>query len=173
MFRHNNPYRMRWDLIVMILAVYNCVMIPFSVAFEPDATLGFTIWERIVDILFALDLFVNFRTTYVNAKTGFEVVENKKVALNYAKSARFYVDLASTIPFELIVEATDSTASSKQLRLFGLLKLVRLLRLGRILRYMKFKQGFKLGIRLLQILLLLIFLVHWIACIWYLIVKTN
>jgi len=34
-------------------------------------------------------------------------------------------------------------------KLLGLLKLIRLLRLGRIVRYLKFKQGFKLGIRLI------------------------
>ena len=50
---------------------------------------------------------------------------------------------------------------------------MRLLRLGRIIRYMKFKQGLKLGIRMLQLLMLLLMLVHWIACIWYLLVKDT
>ena len=88
-------------------------MIPFAVAFEPDATIGFTIWERTVDILFAFDLLVNFRTTYVNEKTGFEISDNKKVALNYAKSVRCYIDIGATIPFEVLLEAFDPTASSK------------------------------------------------------------
>lgn len=149
MLHHNDTFRIRWDLVVMLLAVYNCIMIPFVVAFEPEATLGFELWERTVDILFAMDILVNFRTTFVNEKTGFEISDNKKVALNYAKSLRFYIDLGATVPFEVLLEAFDPSASSKQLKLFGLLKLVRLLRLGRILRYMKFKQGFKLGMRLI------------------------
>ncbi len=51
------------------------------------------------------------------------------------------------------------------------MKLVRLLRLGRIIRYMKVRQGFKLGMRLIQLLFGMFMLVHWIACIWYLIIR--
>ena len=56
---------------------------------------------------------MNFRTTYVNEKTGFEISDNKKVALNYAKSVRCYIDIGATIPFEVLLEAFDPTASSK------------------------------------------------------------
>ena len=53
------------------------------------------------------------------------------------------------------------------------MKLVRLLRLGRILRMMKFKQGFKLSMRLIQLLMGLIFIVHWLTCIWYIVIKIK
>ena len=33
--RHNDNFRMRWDMYVMILAIWNCISIPFDVAFEP------------------------------------------------------------------------------------------------------------------------------------------
>ncbi len=96
-----------------------------------------------------MDLLLNFRTTFVNEKTGFEIVDNRSVAMNYIKSGRFFIDLAASIPFELIFDAFESGESrKKELKLFGLLKLIRLLRLGRIIRYMKFKEGFKLGMRL-------------------------
>jgi hypothetical protein len=36
---------------------------------------------------------------------------------------------------------------------------------------MKFRQGFKLGMRLLQLLLGILLLVHWICCVWYLIIR--
>ena len=67
-------------------------------------------------------------------------------------SGRFFVDLASSIPFEqlymLFIEVHHKKApmseeneaqQNLELKLFGVLKLVRLLRLGRILRYLKFK----------------------------------
>jgi hypothetical protein len=31
-YSHNNKHRMRWDLIIIFLAIYNCVMIPLSIA---------------------------------------------------------------------------------------------------------------------------------------------
>jgi hypothetical protein len=58
-----------------------------------------------------------------------------------------------------------------QLKFLGLLKLIRLLRLGRIIRYLRFKQGLKVGIRMFQLLLFLLMLVHWVACVWFMVVK--
>jgi hypothetical protein len=172
MIRYNSKFRMRWDLVICLLAIYNCVSIPISVAFEPDATLGLNIWERTLDVSFALDLLLNFRTTFVNSKTGFEISDWKKVAINYFITGRFFIDLGASIPLDLFLNS-ESTSSNKKLKLLGLMKLIRLLRLGRIVRYLKFKQGFKLGIRLFQLLFFLLMLVHWVACIWYLIVKVD
>jgi hypothetical protein len=53
------------------------------------------------------------------------------------------------------------------------LKLVRLLRLGRILRYLKFKQGLKIGLRMVELLFFLLMLVHWIACGWYFLIREK
>jgi hypothetical protein len=36
MVNHNNKWRMRWDLYVMLLAIWNCISIPFEVAFSPE-----------------------------------------------------------------------------------------------------------------------------------------
>jgi hypothetical protein len=83
MISHNSVYRMRWDLIICVLAMYNCFSIPVTVAFQPEATLGMDIWERFLDVAFAFDLLINFRTTYVNSKTGFEVIDWKKIAVHY------------------------------------------------------------------------------------------
>lgn len=100
--RQNSTFRMRWDLIVCLLAVYNCCSIPLEVAFAIE---GLYIWERIVDALFLFDLILNFVTTYTNNKTGFEVFKFKMIALNYITTGRFFIDLGATIPFELILEA--------------------------------------------------------------------
>lgn len=66
--------------------------------------------------------------------------------------------------------AGADTNNSTVFQLLGLLKLIRLLRLGRVIRYMKFKTGLKIGIRILQLLFFLLLVVHWIACVWYLLV---
>jgi len=141
---------MRWDIFVMVLALWNCISIPFDVSFEPEKYLIYELFETFVDICFGLDIIIAFRTTYINTNTGFEVIEARKIALNYIVSGRFFVDLAASIPIENVYiyfadidqeKLQDGTATQEnlQLKLLGLLKLVRLLRLGRIIRYMKFK----------------------------------
>lgn len=122
-----------------------------------------------VDIQFVIDVFLNFRTSYINEKTGLEVKNGKILARKYVTHWRFYVDVVSIIPFELLYDAF--TIGQKQqnkstLKIFDLLKLVRLLRLGRIITYLKFKQDIKIGFRIFQLLFMLLLIVHWISCLW-------
>ena len=41
-----------------------------------------------------------------------DIVDGKKIAINYIKSGRFFVDLGASIPLELIIEWVDPTISS-------------------------------------------------------------
>jgi hypothetical protein len=57
---------------VIFLALYNAIMIPFEFAFEPyylDYTV-YQVFDYVIDVLFAFDIVINIRTTYVNQKTG-------------------------------------------------------------------------------------------------------
>lgn len=81
MIRYNSKFRLRWDLLICFLAVYNCFSIPLMVSFISNPILGLSIWEYILDLLFTFDLIFNFRTTYLNSKTGFEVVDWKKISI--------------------------------------------------------------------------------------------
>jgi len=133
----------------------------------------YEIFEIGIDILFAVDVAINFRTSFVHPKTGLEVVEGKLIARNYVFSGRFWIDLLATIPFERLYSIFQAGASPGTLELLGLLKLIRLLRLGRVIRYMKFKTGLKIGIRIVQLLFFLLLIVHWIGCLWYILVRDT
>jgi hypothetical protein len=60
-----------------------------------------------VDATFYVDIIFNFRTTFINEKTGLEINKGKLIALNYLMQWRFYCDLMSIIPFELIYKAAN------------------------------------------------------------------
>ena len=131
---------MRWDLYVMLLALWNCISLPFEVAFEPEKTKLYEAGERFIDICFLIDIILAFRTTYVNKKTGFEVLDSKLIAKHYVSSSQFWIDLLATIPFDDLYKIfAGGSEEGGQVKLLGLLKLVRLLRLGRIIRYLNFK----------------------------------
>ena len=70
------------ELGFVFLALYNCVMIPLNVAFNVELELsdGLGGLERLIDVLFVLDIVLNFRTTFVNPKTNIEIADNKRVA---------------------------------------------------------------------------------------------
>ena len=52
-----------------------------------------------IDCIFAIDIIISFRTTYVCSDTGAEIMSGLKIAKNYV-SGRFIIDLLSTIPFD-------------------------------------------------------------------------
>lgn len=66
---------------MILLALWNCISIPYYVAFGNKVTfddnLALNIVERIIDVCFAIDIILNFRTTYINSKTNTEVVSPK------------------------------------------------------------------------------------------------
>ena len=79
------------------------------------------------------DIFINFRTTYVDAYSGEEVTDGSKIAKNYM-FGRFLIDLVSMIPFELLTKRLKQHTNLRELELrhyaiISCLKLVRVLRL--------------------------------------------
>jgi hypothetical protein len=74
--RVNRPFRIKWDLFVMILATWNWFQLPFSAAFMPelDTNIIVLLSNFIIDTLFVVDIWINFRTTYFSKKTGDEIM---------------------------------------------------------------------------------------------------
>ena len=99
----NDPRRVQWDLFVMLLAIWNCFQLPLNVAFHPSsenhpASIAI---DAIIDVLFLIDIFLNFRTTYFHSKTGEEILDPNEIAIHYLMG-RFWADLfASVIPLQL------------------------------------------------------------------------
>lgn len=148
----------------MLLAIWNCFTIPVEVAFEPEEFEHpiFLVINSMIDLLFAIDLFIVFRTTYVDTYTGEEVLNGKQIAIKYL-SGRFWIDLLATIPFDSIgLFARGSTTD--QLQLFGILKLIRIARLSRIIAYMNVKEDFKLILKLIKLIFFLMMYLHLLGC---------
>ncbi|CAH8632098.1 unnamed protein product [Schistosoma bovis] len=117
--------------------------------------------DILVDVMFIIDILINFRTTYVNKND--EVVSHpKRIAAHYIKGW-FIIDLVAAIPFDLLF---FRTAGDQPTALTGLLKSARLLRLVGIVR--KLDRYSEYGASILVLLTALFALIaHWLACIWY------
>lgn len=75
--RVNNPFKIRWDLLIMLLSVWNCFSLPVDIAFSPPIfqTLGNIFINHITDALFIADLLLSFRTTVIDEVTGQEIID--------------------------------------------------------------------------------------------------
>ena len=145
----------------MIFAIFNCLAIPVDVAFEPDSMdqWYFLVLNSIIDFVFFLDLIVNFRTTFIHAKTGNEIICPQEIAASYLKG-RFWIDLLATIPFDTFAGLIIGSDSSSFLGIFSLLKLVRVLRLNRIISIMKVANEVKLSLKLGKLVFFLSMYIH-------------
>lgn len=82
--------RFRWDLLIIFIALYNSITIPINIAFNPEIlnSAGMTVLESLLDICFFVDIFFNFRTTFVSEKTGDEIRDPHLIAKKYVTSGR-------------------------------------------------------------------------------------
>lgn len=70
-------------MLIIVFAVYNCIELPMEVAFNwrelYDPAKIIDKLNNLIDIMFFLDIVMNFRTSYFNSKTGEEVIEQKLI----------------------------------------------------------------------------------------------
>ncbi|XP_029068179.1 potassium voltage-gated channel subfamily H member 6 isoform X3 [Monodon monoceros] len=168
---HYSPFKAVWDWLILLLVIYTAIFTPYSAAFllgdqdEPQRAdcvytcSPLTTVDLIVDIMFVVDIVINFRTTYVNAND--EVVSHpRRIAVHYFKGW-FLIDMVAAIPFDLLIFRTGSDETTT---LIGLLKTARLLRLVRVAR--KLDRYSEYGAAVLFLLMCTFALIaHWLACI--------
>ena len=113
---HYSPFKAIWDWLILILVIYTAIVTPYVAAFtivkDSKARIrGLTtdplqITDLVVDVLFILDIIINFRTTYVNKHD--EVVSHPgKIAIHYFKGW-FLIDMVAAIPFDLLLFGSDT-----------------------------------------------------------------
>lgn len=62
---------------------------------------GIKVSDSVIDAFFVFDIFVNFRSCYVDSRTDELVTDSNKIAINYLKG-RFWVDLMASLPFDML-----------------------------------------------------------------------
>lgn len=152
-------FRRMFDMTTVIWVLLLVFFIPLEIGFDWYET---KTWQKVLftalDIWFALDIVLNFRTGYINH--GTVVMDPKKIASNYL-STWFLVDLLGTLPFEHLISAQVS--SRKSLKLAKYFKIPKLLRISRVMKYVRNHQyvyDFS------KVLILIFTLMHIGACVW-------
>ena len=169
------PSKMIWDVTVAVLILYSVIVIPYRICFEQDSEGLVAIFDWFVDVMFALDLFLCFRTAYFLDDGRALVIVPKLIRLHYLKSW-FMVDFMSTVPFDKVVAAflpeknngieaqLRSIRLIKSLRLFRLIKMVRVIKLGKITESIKDILNFSPAtFRLISLTLQVVFFSHLVS----------
>lgn len=176
---YDHPFRFYWDFYVLVLLIYVALVSVSVVSFlgRIDTSSPWFWVERFLDVMFAIDIVLNFFTSYKGSHL--ENYNNKNeslrsVALRYL-TTYFLFDFIPTIPWGLFADEDGDRPTA--LQLFRLLRLLRILKLLRLVKVLHIREGLvplevrlklKLGyVRLLKLIVVVILIAHWFACIFY------
>ena len=136
-------------------------------------------FDFFVDILFGIDILVNFISSYENPETGLIVVNLKDIARNYI-SGWFTFDIFATMPLQLLEDVFSNGSQFKLARLARLPRLYRLIRIVRMIKLLRIVRKSHIikelaeqfssfhGLNsLIRIFISTLFLVHLMACVWF------
>ncbi|XP_075683334.1 voltage-gated delayed rectifier potassium channel KCNH8 isoform X3 [Rhinoderma darwinii] len=166
---HFSTFKAAWDWLILLATFYVAVTVPYNVSFvdndDLSSTRSTTVSDISVEILFIIDIILNFRTTYVS-KSGQVIFKARSICIHYV-TTWFVIDLIAALPFDLLYAFNVTVVS-----LVHLLKTIRLLRLLRLLQKLdRYSQHSTIVLTLLMSMFAL--LAHWMACIWYVIGKME
>uniref|UniRef100_A0A8C2BSZ9 Voltage-gated delayed rectifier potassium channel KCNH4 n=1 Tax=Cyprinus carpio TaxID=7962 RepID=A0A8C2BSZ9_CYPCA len=170
---HYGTFKAGWDWLILLATFYVAVTVPYNVCFTvvggrdevSTPRSPPSVSDILVEILFMLDIVLNFRTTFVST-SGQVVYDARSICVHYVTTWLF-VDLIAALPFDLLYAFNVSVY-------FGvhLLKTVRLLRLLRLLQKLeRYSQYSAVVLTLLMSMFAL--LAHWMACVWYVIGRSE
>ena len=164
-----NTSRLRWDFVIVLAVLYNCLIIPLRIGFGDDKFGPLSAIDLLIDLMFMSDIVVNFITGYFRTvkETGEQqlVLSQPAAALHYLRTW-FSFDIVASLPVDLMLLLQ---VSPKVLLYMRFPRMLRLLRLPRLFRYMKRWEEYiglsKEVLRLCKTIFLLFVFAHFSACI--------
>jgi hypothetical protein len=168
LLRERSRFRIGWDLVIVAAVVLTGILIPYQIAFAREVEWGGSLLVYLLDLVFLVDIGLNFRTTFRTA--GTETTDPAAVAHRYRRSG-FSTDVLGVIPLDALFLTSSVAAGGVPLAI--LLRATRLLRLQRLLR--SFRRWERLHntntgyLRITKLVIGIFLLIHWIGCGWFLV----
>lgn len=163
MLKAQGKLKLAWDIIIIILSVWQGFSIPLQLSFDPDFFYApeLTTADSLIDVVFVLDIILRFRTTYIDSVTGEEIMDSFQIGKKYITSPAFIIDTLSTIPLDDFV-----SKESRLLSFLGMLKLLRIFKISTVILNLNTGQEIKAACKVVFLVLMMVFYIHWMACLW-------
>jgi len=190
LFYPDGKFRQVWNSVLLVFMLYTAILVPYRIAFGETCFWDvWTVLDVLLDVVFCLDICVNFCSVAETASGRLEV-RRKAIALLYLQSW-FPLDFLSSFPTTAVDYAVGTEGSSsvgkynslmRLVRLPRVYKLVRIFRIVKIVKHLaenavfqRIYEGFQINSRnshsgLLKFLKFLITVsvsVHVMGCFWF------
>ena len=179
-----STFRRFWDGMIMGLLCYMAIAVPFRIGFDVQPMQAWFVFEVMIDIIFMLDLALNFRTGYMMDEED----EDSSVEMDWKRIGKrylrgwFWIDIVSAVPTTILLGESDSGSANKLPRLLKIPRLVRMLRLVKLVRLMRLMKSQNMSmmdkllahtglpppvLRALRLMILTVMLSHVLGCGWH------
>jgi hypothetical protein len=138
MFNPESKFSRRWFGLNVLFLLFTALVTPYEVALLESDVFTLLWWiNRVVDLYFFTDIFIQFNLAYVKPNSNKLVTSRYKIVRRYMRTF-FFPDLVSVVPFDLMAEYAQGNLFSnfqtlRALRLLRLLKLVRVIKASAML----------------------------------------
>ncbi|KAL4109771.1 hypothetical protein PRIC1_001466 [Phytophthora ramorum] len=179
---HTSLYKL-WQLLTLLIIIYQSIMLPFALAFGSNDT---TAVDILMSSIFAFDIVVAFNTPIAeDTDESVYITDRWRIASTYLRGW-FFFDLLACMPFDYVLLLVNNSKSN--LSVLGLLKALRVPRLLRLVRLMRVAKVFKMRpelrrwlqysrhanlLRLVRLVVSFLIINHYVACFWYGLVMSD
>jgi len=125
--------RLMWDLLVFSVLILDFLITPFELVFllEDSVPKGFSVANSIITIFFMADICLNFNTGFIVRD---KLIMKRKDSVHNYLTTWFFIDLVSTIPYDLVMSTAMSTRDGNAVSMTRVIKVSKALK---TLRFMK------------------------------------
>ncbi|XP_053057639.1 cyclic nucleotide-gated olfactory channel [Acinonyx jubatus] len=158
----------RWLFVIAMLVLYNWCLLVARACFSDLQKTYYLVWlvlDYFSDVVYIADLFIRLRTGFL--EQGLLVKDPKKLRDNYIHTLQFKLDVASIIPTDLIYFAVGIHSPE--------LRFNRLLHFARMFEFFdrtETRTSYPNIFRISNLVLYILVIIHWNACIYYAISKS-
>jgi hypothetical protein len=173
-----------WDLVIIASLIFTASVTPYEIALLRIGLNPLFFINRLVDLIFTVDIFINFRLMFYDEGEVKLVKSWRAIALRYIEG-RLVVDLLSVIPgyidcFTIDYDGRRPSFKDGRLSMTLVLRLVRLTKMARLFKASSILERMltdvnikNSGMTLLRNTLLMAITTHWMACTWALVLQLE
>ena len=174
-------------MIVLFFVLYSCITSMFNSVFETNENPFIVYFDLGVELIFVIDIGLNFLHAYRDPDTFKEVRVLKQIGYNYVRYGWFFVDFISVFPFRYLLPQGNAGEITKLLRLA---RLPRLIKLIDIQRFKKTVQSLMAGgtsreenitmqyvllyvYKIIRLIIIAMIITYFIGCVWWQVCITS
>jgi hypothetical protein len=138
-----NKYKVIWDVFVIVMLLFVCVFIPFTIAFHEEEHPEWKTTFLVCDGFFLIDMFLCFFTSITNTDNGLEITDKKKIAKEYL-TGWFWIDWISIFPFDAISKLILGDGEGASGNGLVMIRGFKMGKIGKMIRLMRLVKMFKI-----------------------------